>query len=134
MDECDYDTVYCILYRLGDANYYTVLQYIYYNMITIVLFYFVESESNVELYIGMASTLFVVGNIAIVTGIIACVFWKRRTQSSSKGDHTYYAENDVMLLNGIDAGIFHDRDYLVEYIHVLQLKGYIVQHQCWIIE
>ena len=67
-------------------------------MITIILIYFVESESNVELYIGMASTLFVVGCIAIVTGFIACAFWKRRTQSSSEGDHTYYAENDVILL------------------------------------
>ena len=86
-------------------NYYTVLQIIY-NMITIIIIYFVESQSNVELYIGMASTLFVVGNIAIVTGIIACAFWKRRTQSSSKGDHTYYAENAVILvLKGIVVGI-----------------------------
>ena len=55
----------------------------------------IETPSNVhmELYIGMATTLLVVGSIAIVTGFIACVLWRRRTQSSSKEDHTY-----IMLL------------------------------------
>ena len=82
--------IYCTMY-IGDANYYihSITVHNLYNMNNYIPIKLVESSSNVELYIGMATTLSVVALIAVVTGIIACVFWKRRTQSSSKEDHTY---------------------------------------------